>query len=106
MLPLDSFATALPLFDALGAVAQSLSADRDEADNLAGCLKTLAASAGASQAIGLLQGFGGLSSVAEYGEFDEAARLAFFTLARLSLETSQAVVERHGESCELFCNCS
>lgn len=84
-------------FEALGSVAQSLSADRDEADNLTRCLKTLVESSRAAQGVGLLQGPSGLTAVAEYGNLDEATRLAHFTLSRLCLETGQAVAEEQGE---------
>ena len=90
--------TAPGFFDVLGAVAQSLSADRDEADNLTRCLKTLVESSRASLGVGLLQGPGGLSAVAEYGTLDETTRLAHFTLSRLCLETGQAVAEAQGEA--------
>ncbi len=83
-------------FDALGSVAQSLSADREEADTLTRCLKALVETSQASQGIGLLQGPSGLSAVAEYGALDETVRLAHFTLARLCLETGQPVAESHG----------
>ena len=84
-------------FEVLGSVAQSLSADRDDADNLTRCLKTLVESSRASLGVGLLQGPSGLSAVAEYGSLDETTRLAHFTLARLCLETGQAVAEGQGE---------
>jgi diguanylate cyclase (GGDEF)-like protein len=84
-------------FEVLGAVAQSLSADRDEADNLTRCLKALVESSRASQGVGLLHGSAGLSAVAEYGRLDESSRLAHFTLSRLCLETGQAVAEGQGE---------
>jgi diguanylate cyclase (GGDEF)-like protein len=84
-------------FEVLGSVAQSLSADRDEADNLTRCLKALVESSRASLGVGLMQGPSGLSAVAEYGNLDEATRLAHFTLARLCLETGQAVAEGQGE---------
>ncbi len=84
-------------FDALGSVAQSLSADRDEAENLTSCLKTLVESSRASEGIGLLQDQNDLSAVAEFGSLDEATRLAHFTLARLCMETGQAVAEANGE---------
>ena len=97
MPPLDPALTAPTFFDVLGSVAQSLSADQDEADNLTRCLRALVESSHASQGVGLLQGPSGLSAEAEYGTLDEATRLAHFTLARLCLETGQAVVEGHGE---------
>ncbi|MEO8358651.1 MAG: diguanylate cyclase [Vicinamibacteria bacterium] len=84
-------------FEVLGAVAQSLSADREEADNLTRCLKTLVESSQASLGVGLLQGPGGLTAIAEYGSLDENTRLAHFTLARLCLETGQAVAESHAD---------
>ena len=84
-------------FDALGSVAQSLSADRDEADSLTRCLKTLVETSRASLGVGLLQGATGLTAVAEYGNLDETTRLAHFTLARLCLETGQPIAEAHGE---------
>ena len=89
--------SASTFFDVLGSVAQSLSADRDEADNLARCLKTLVESTRAAQGVGLLQGPSGLSAAAEYGSLDEPTRLAHYTLSRLCLETGQAVAESHGE---------
>ena len=85
-------------FDALGSVAQSLSADRDDADNLTRCLKTLVETSRASLGVGLLQGPDGLTAVAEYGNLDEATRLAHFTLARLCLETGQPVAESHEDT--------
>ncbi len=97
MSPQDSFQTSIPFFDTLGAIALTLSADRDDADNLARCLKTLGESSRASRAVGLLNSPSGLSVAAEYGELDEATRLTHFNLARLSLSTGQAVAESHGE---------
>ena len=99
MPPFDSTPSDPTLFGVLGAVAQSLSADRDEADNLARCLKTLVEASHAAHGVGLLQGPGGLTAVAEYGSLDESTRLAHFTLARLCLETGQAVAETYGEGC-------
>ena len=96
MLSPDSLSPSPIFFEVLGAVAQSLSADRDEADNLTRCLTTLVESSRAVQGVGLLQGSAGLNAVAEYGVMDEATRLAHFTLARLCLETGQAVAEVHG----------
>ena len=96
MAPLDLGLSHSTFFEVLGSVAQSLSADRDEADNLTRCLTTLVESARASHGVGLLQGPTGLSAVAEYGSMDEGTRLAHFTLARLCLETGQAVAEVHG----------
>lgn len=93
----DPTLTPPTFFDALGAVAHSLSADRDEADTLTRCLRTLVESSRASQGVGLLQGISGLSAVAEYGDLDEATRLSHFNLARLCLETGQAVAESQGE---------
>lgn len=84
-------------FEVLGSVAQSLSADREEADNLTRCLSTLVESSQATHGVGLLRGESGLSVVAEYGSMDEAMRLSHFTLARLCLETGQAVAEAHGK---------
>jgi len=97
MAPLDPFPTAPTFYEVLGSVAQSLSADRDEADNLTRCLTTLVESSRASQGVALMQGMAGLTAVAEYGSLDEATRLSHFTLARLCLETGQAVVESHNE---------
>jgi diguanylate cyclase (GGDEF)-like protein len=96
MPPFDPLAPSLVFYDVLGSVAQSLFADRDEADNLTRCLTTLVESSRAVQGVGLLQGPNGLSAVAEYGVMDEATRLAHFTLGRLCLETGQAVAEVHG----------
>lgn len=97
MSSVDPFTPPPTFFEVLGSVAQNLSADRDEADNLTRCLKTLVESSQAAQGVGLLQGAAGLTAVAEYGSLDEATRLAHFTLARLCLETGQAVAEVHGE---------
>ena len=98
MSPLDSAAPSPIFFEALGAIAQSLSADREEVDNLTRCLSALAESARATQGVGLLQGPTGLTAVSEYGLLDEPTRLAHFSLARLCLETGQAVAEAHGAS--------
>lgn len=97
MPPQDPPPSSPIFFDVLGAVSQNLSADRDEADNLTRCLKTLVESSRAAQGVGLLQGAGGLTAVAEYGALDETTRLAHFNLARLCLETNQAVAEVHGD---------
>lgn len=97
MTPLDLHPSSPTFFDVLGSVSQSLSADRDDADNLARCLRALVESSSAHQGVGLLHGADGLAAVAEYGTLDEATRLAHFTLARLCLETGQAVAEVHGE---------
>lgn len=97
MTPLDLSPSPLAFFDVLGSVSQSLSADRDDADNLARCLRALVESSSASLGVGLLNGADGLAAVAEYGTLDEATRLAHFTLARLCLETGQAVAEVHGD---------
>jgi diguanylate cyclase (GGDEF)-like protein len=96
MTPLDLSPSPLAFFDVLGSVSQSLSADRDDADNLARCLRALVESSSASLGVGLLNGADGLAAVAEYGTLDEGTRLAHFTLARLCLETGQAVAEVHG----------
>ncbi len=96
MTPLDISPSPLAFFDVLGSVSQSLSADRDDADNLARCLRALVESSSASLGVGLLNGADGLAAVAEYGTLDEGTRLAHFTLARLCLETGQAVAEVHG----------
>ena len=97
MSSVEPFTPPPTFFEVLGSVAQNLSADRDEADNLTRCLKTLVESSQAAQGVGLLQGAAGLTAVAEYGSLDEATRLAHFTLARLCLETGQAVAESHGD---------
>ena len=97
MSSVEPFTPPPNFFEVLGSVAQNLSADRDEADNLTRCLKTLVESSQAAQGVGLLQGAAGLTAVAEYGSLDETTRLSHFTLARLCLETGQAVAEVHGE---------
>ena len=97
MSSVDPFTPTPTFFEVLGSIAQNLSADRDEADNLTRCLKTLVESSQAAQGVGLLQGAAGLTAVAEYGTLDENTRLAHFTLARLCLETGQAVAEIQGE---------
>ena len=89
MAPLEPFPAAPSFFEVLGSVAQSLSADRDEADNLTRCLTTLVESSRASQGVGMLQGHSGLTAVAEYGTLDEATRFAHFPLARLCLQPGQ-----------------
>ena len=93
----DPHSPSASFFDALGSVAQNLSADRDEAENLARCLKALAEASCASLGVGLLESSAGLAAVTEYGVLDEPTRLAHFALARLCLETGQPVAEAHGE---------
>jgi diguanylate cyclase (GGDEF)-like protein len=91
------FPPPLNFFDVLGSIALSMSADQDEAENLTRCLKTLVESSCAGHGVGLLQGSTGLAVVAEYGPLDEGARAAHLALARLCLETGQAVAEGLGE---------
>ena len=98
MSSVDPFSLSPTFYDVLGSVAQNLSADRDEGDNLTRCLKALVESSRASQGVGLLQGSAGLTAVAEYGNLDENTRLAHFTLARLCLETGQAVAEGNDDA--------
>lgn len=97
MSTVDPLPNLTPFFEVLGSVAQNLSADRDEADNLTRCLSALVESTRATHGVGLLQGAMGLTAVAEYGHLDETTRLAHFTLARLCLETRQSVAEALGE---------
>jgi diguanylate cyclase (GGDEF)-like protein len=81
------------LFETLGLVAEGLSADRDDADNLARSLRTLLDRSMARQATGLIAGPDGLAVVAESGELTEEQRGAHFRLARLAIETRVPVVE-------------